>query len=255
MNDSENLNCICLKNFYQGGKLCVPSRTFLAIYYVSLTIPALPLLPAATMTGGMKRIASFLIVTYYLLENECLPRMAFPSHDHYPNLFSLDHTSSLLMKATPLDSKEGKTHPPHPTPPLCPFLYTIDYELFTVSLFCFFPILLLLLTSSMTFTLFIDFLWTLFFWNAIIHIHDTFNNLASLSPATFNEVNSHLDPPYWNFIMAIPVNANILSDGYFLFIKLSFILIPLASSLSLSLYSLIGPMWLPCPFCAHGKEF
>lgn len=49
---------------------------------------------------------------------------------------------------------------PTPTPPVCPFLYTNDYKLLTGSLFCFPPILLPLLTSRVTFTFFIDSLWT-----------------------------------------------------------------------------------------------
>lgn len=78
-------------------------------------------------------------------------------------------------------------------------------------------------------------------WNVSIHTHNTLNNLASKQLTSFNEVKSHLDPPCWSFTAAIPVNADILSDGYLLCTKLSFILRPLASSLSLSLYSLIGP--------------
>lgn len=63
------------------------------------------------MTCGMKRIvleSSSITVTYYLLENEFLPKMVFLSHDHHPNLLSLDDTSFLLMKVTTLESKEGK---------------------------------------------------------------------------------------------------------------------------------------------------
>lgn len=212
---------------------CVPSSTFPAIYYVSLTIPAFPFLPAATMTSGMKRIVlefSSITVTYYLLENEFFPKMVFLSHDHHPNLFSLDDTGFLLMKVTTLDSKEGKRSSPPPPHQCVPSLHNWLRALNSFT-FLLFPHPVSTTDFQSDFhllrRLFVDTL----VWNVIIHTHDTFNNLA-LKPATFNDMKSHLDPPCWNFTAAIPVNADILSDGYFLFTKLSFILSLLASGLS-----------------------
>lgn len=117
-NDSEEPQLCLFKKLPPRGKLftvSLPEPSLL--YHVSLTILAFFILPASTMTSGMKKIvieASSIIVRYYLLKSEFLPRTVSLSYDHYPKLFSLGGTSFLLMKVTLLESKEEKHSSPPP---------------------------------------------------------------------------------------------------------------------------------------------
>lgn len=144
---------------------------------------------------------SSIIVTYYLLKNGFLPRMVFFSHDHYHDLFILDDTSFLLMKAAALESKKSTHLTPAPHRSLPAYIWLWALYNFT---FLFFHILFPWFTDPqhdiyLAHRLLLDSM----FWNVILHIHDIFNNFLPTTSCYLQWAEQHLNHTWTTFLLGI----------------------------------------------------